>query len=288
VKPILDVPTRWNSTADMVDRALRLRRPLTILFDDMNQAAGDDNSYKVAPAHWKIFDEYSNFLSLFKQATEMACADQYPSLSLVVPLFNSLLDHSEKTINLPNISNNLKMAATACKEKLSVYYDISREACSIATVLDPRLRLEYYKAGDGSSNHVSSDFIFDSVDSKYLAYYAPASSSTQGTAVQESSSSSSQISSLIFKKRRIDTTSEFKEYCRQPCSDADVMPLQWWKENEQTFPNLAKMAKDYLAIPGTSASSERAFSGGSQLITAFRCSLSPSTVSACMLLKSWL
>ena len=54
------------------------------------------------------------------------------------------------------------------------------------------------------------------------------------------------------------------------------------------FPLLSKMARDYLAVPGTSTSSERAFSGGRQLITDFRCSLSVKTVTACMLLKCWI
>ncbi len=44
------------------------------------------------------------------------------------------------------------------------------------------------------------------------------------------------------------------------------------------------MARDYLAVPGTSSPSERAFSGGRQLITDFRCSLKGVTITACMLL----
>jgi hypothetical protein len=48
------------------------------------------------------------------------------------------------------------------------------------------------------------------------------------------------------------------------------------------------MARDYLAVPGTSTPSERAFSGGRQLITDFRCSLlKGGTITACMLLKNW-
>jgi hypothetical protein len=61
----------------------------------------------------------------------------------------------------------------------------------------------------------------------------------------------------------------------QTCADEDVQPLIWWKENAKSFPNLPAMAKDYLAIPGSSASSERAFSGGRQLMTYFRSSLNP-------------
>ncbi len=64
--------------------------------------------------------------------------------------------------------------------------------------------------------------------------------------------------------------------------------LDYWKINSDRFPNLSRMARDYLAVPGTSTPSERAFSGGRQLITDFRCSLSGETITACMLLKNWL
>ncbi len=41
----------------------------------------------------------------------------------------------------------------------------------------------------------------------------------------------------------------------------------WWKLNSVKYSNLSRMARDYLAIPWTSASSERLFSSGKELIT---------------------
>ena len=42
-----------------------------------------------------------------------------------------------------------------------------------------------------------------------------------------------------------------------PHKNSDVMA--WWRVNECIFPKLAKLAKVYLGIPTTSASSERIF-----------------------------
>jgi len=40
----------------------------------------------------------------------------------------------------------------------------------------------------------------------------------------------------------------------------DTDPLMWWKQHQQEFPRLARMAGQYLAVPASSASPERLFS----------------------------
>jgi hypothetical protein len=53
------------------------------------------------------------------------------------------------------------------------------------------------------------------------------------------------------------------------------------------YPLLSKMAKDFLAIPATSAPVERIFSGGTDLIEQRRCSLKGKTIQECMCLRGW-
>jgi hypothetical protein len=48
------------------------------------------------------------------------------------------------------------------------------------------------------------------------------------------------------------------------------------------------MARDYLAIPATSAPIERIFSGETDLVTQRRCSLKGETIHEAMCLKNWL
>ena len=64
-------------------------------------------------------------------------------------------------------------------------------------------------------------------------------------------------------------------------------PLQYWKRNEAAYPILSAMAKDYLAVPGSSASSERVFSAAKNVVTLLRNRLMPDTVKYILRMKSW-
>ncbi len=54
--------------------------------------------------------------------------------------------------------------------------------------------------------------------------------------------------------------------------------LQWWRTNAQNFQYLSKLARIYLAIPATSATSERYFSKTGLIVTDTRTLLKPSKV----------
>ena len=53
---------------------------------------------------------------------------------------------------------------------------------------------------------------------------------------------------------------ELNAYTRVQQVTLDTDPLMWWKEHVQEFPRLARMARQHLAVPATSASPERLFS----------------------------
>lgn len=290
VKPVLDVPTRWNSTYDMLCRALRLQKPLQIMFTELQRSKKrDDDSYCLEASDWDNFLQMAEFLKKFKEACEVSCGDKYPSVSVVVPLYNTLLDHVSTYIkanspdDLNEFSSAMFQAASSCHEVLVNYYDVTSDACTVATVLDPRLKLEYYQT-DEEGNQESVGNIKKVLTHVFRSYVPNDSSIAIATFPAKNTS----ILSSIYKKKKIVSSVELEEYLKQPTVSMNTNPLKWWKVNEEQFPNLAMMARDYLAIPGTSASSERLFSSGRQLITDFRCSLSPSTIQACMCLKNWL
>ena len=91
----------------------------------------------------------------------------------------------------------------------------------------------------------------------------------------------------ILKRQRANPNqSELDRYLGSPLFDG-IDVLSWWKSNAEVYPCLAKMARDYLAIPGTSVPSERRFSASGDMITPKRNRLIADNIRASMCLHDW-
>ena len=78
---------------------------------------------------------------------------------------------------------------------------------------------------------------------------------------------------------------EVVRYKTEPCIPISSNPLDWWRENQYTYPNLSHLAKLHLAVPGTSVPSERVFSTAGDIVTAQRSQLTPESVDMLVFLK---
>lgn len=63
-------------------------------------------------------------------------------------------------------------------------------------------------------------------------------------------------------------------------------PLVFWRQHEQAFPHLSKLAKKIFSIPCSSAAVEREFSAAGQIVTQRRSSLEPGTINDIIFLRS--
>ena len=83
------------------------------------------------------------------------------------------------------------------------------------------------------------------------------------------------------------TQNDLENYLSTSIKDIDECLLTYWKRKAHKWPKLALMARDFLAIPSTSAASERSFSVGRDMLGLSRHSMKPSTMEATMCLRSW-
>jgi hypothetical protein len=190
--------------------------------------------------------------------------------------------------NIDGATNaNLRDACHASFAKLDKYYNIYSDYCTIAILLDPRLKLDFYVDADKTTRQISDDQNSSWIQLKQAFdanYAAPASG--EGTSLQSSDESSSRP----FKKFKTrPPANPIRSYLKESPRVAEhTSILQWWQVNSTQFPELSLMARDYLAIPGTSTASERSFSGGKRVISESRCRLGAETIRACLCLKSWM
>lgn len=79
----------------------------------------------------------------------------------------------------------------------------------------------------------------------------------------------------------------FKSERGQPMytNDQYSNPLQWWRGHVEKYPNIWKLASIILAIPATSAPSERVFSTAANIINKKRVRLKPETLDALIFLR---
>ena len=73
-------------------------------------------------------------------------------------------------------------------------------------------------------------------------------------------------------------TLEARKYFEEPVLARLQDPSLWWKENKRYYELIAKIAKKYLCIPGTSVPAKRVFSKVGELVSMRRNRLKPKIV----------
>jgi len=68
---------------------------------------------------------------------------------------------------------------------------------------------------------------------------------------------------------------EFERFKKEPQLHHDEHALEWWKNNHERFPLIAKVARQLLCVPATSVPSERIFSTAGLIVSNLRSSLKP-------------
>jgi hAT family dimerisation domain. len=81
---------------------------------------------------------------------------------------------------------------------------------------------------------------------------------------------------------------EVNKYWSSNDAAEDVKPLDWWRTHSTEYPNLSKLAADYLCIQASSVPCEQLFSVAGQILCKSRNRLTGESVRACICLRSWI
>ena len=96
----MDVRTRWNSTLSMVERVLKLMKPINQFLSHYNSAAGKrefkGNKTKlsiISDQKWAILQGLSYILTPFARATTKLSGEKYPTFVSALPVLRYIKKH---------------------------------------------------------------------------------------------------------------------------------------------------------------------------------------------------
>ena len=164
-----------------------------------------------------------------------------------------------------------------------------------AMILDPKFKLSFWKNNNDfiyEHYNVSSDKatkIFEQAATDFESNLQTHKSKNQETTPVPVEKARSIFASALYQPApEIDgIQAEIKRYLNEDIKSEGIKILQYWASRKRSFPQLAQMARCYLSIPATSASSERVFSKGRRVLSWQRSSLKPKSVEELLCLKDW-
>ncbi|KAF7360904.1 Dimer-Tnp-hAT domain-containing protein [Mycena sanguinolenta] len=242
---------------------------------------------------WKLLDNLHKILHPFTKVTLQMSKSSTPTLPWVIPMYEKMLEHLREHVSNNDLSLSLREAVGAGLTKLEEYYE---KACGcqfnvIATVLHPSLGLSWFgKYGEERKNQAK--ILFTHAYDSYKKIYDNEMARTKRAArAQQPTQPSSFLDNICaFDNEDMDETlaSEldlfFAAFRTHGRGERDA-PLVWWKEYAYRFPVVARMARDFLAIPGTSVSVEHLFSRSRHLCHEARGSMKAETITQAILTK---
>ncbi|XP_050888662.1 zinc finger BED domain-containing protein RICESLEEPER 2-like [Lathyrus oleraceus] len=304
-KLILDCPTRWNSTYQMLSVAMQFKEVFPCFQDR-------EASYTTLPDDddWEKVEKVSKLLEVFNVVTNIISGSEYPTANLYLAevfRIKLVLDQA-----IQDESDFMKEMAKAMKGKFDKYWSQCNLVMSLASVLDPRIKMMgvkmcfplIYPEVEARKNIENVRIALDDMYKEYadiLSEHSEEGSSRSGVdqngLILESQKSSgwSLLMNYVEEQQAIPAVkSEIEEYLNESTykpkdnGHMSFCALELWKLNCGKYRVLSHMAADVLAIPISTMASDSTFSAGGRVIDSFRASLSSSTIEALICGGDWL
>jgi len=117
--PIADIRVRWNSTYDMISRALEIKTG----FHATLQVKEELRQYLLSEAEWMSLKYLMEFLKPIKEATTMISKEKTPNVASTTMIYQYLFVRFDEAINNPKGKPEFVNAISkSAKTKLEKYY----------------------------------------------------------------------------------------------------------------------------------------------------------------------
>ena len=270
------VKTRWNSTYIMLRSFLHQHKEVKSIL-----CIHDKHDLTLTDAAIERLKQTMTTLEPFFIATEELSTEKHTSISKVLTLVKILQSNN-------NVSDSLSQSL---KDYIDLYLGASEDRPLLrqASFLDPRYRDYGFSRGDSldkTKSELTEKMLMNQVpEEKKKDESLPEPPPAKKTnALWKLFDDNADVEATDSSHESV-ITAELKLYSEAPRLNRLADPLQWWRRYSMRLPNLAKLAKEILAVPATSVPSERVFSKAGELISAKRSRLGKGTVNMVLFLN---
>ncbi|XP_060792592.1 E3 SUMO-protein ligase ZBED1-like [Neoarius graeffei] len=238
---VQDVPTRWNSTLEMIKRVRRNR-------DALHTMLSQQQHHLALPtcAEYEKLAKLEKLLEPCRYITEFLGGDKYVSCSVVIPALCHLQHEMKISDDDPAYIVRFKAAFTKDLSQQREKLNLEWLKGIVATALDPRFKdLKCLARADREAVWAKLCELVKGEESALqpLGEENPAPPKKKTALLLMGSDSESD------EETPADNTVE--RYKVEPSASLDQYPLKWWSEHTAVYGKMAHIARKYLGTPAT-------------------------------------
>ncbi|XP_009472897.1 PREDICTED: zinc finger BED domain-containing protein 1-like [Nipponia nippon] len=296
LKLVMDVGSRWITTIEMCESLLDLKWAIVSVLEE--HPKGPAAVQSLADHQWKLLQDLLPVMRTIKIATSFLREEQNASVSSLMPCIHGIVaaigqQSEEAGAVIKTVVGNIRTELTQ-RWGLSEDEKVLESPAVIASFLDPRFKeMRFLSPGLRSELHkrvknmLSQVFSHQSPsaapfwmpNSDYKAEGGDAGSQLSAHKDRCSSTASQSMYDILLGKDPTESMPEIHQqlenYIVEPLCKRSTNPLDWWKNNEHRFPAVARLSRQYLAVPATAVLPEQAFAAGESTLEHRRAVLAP-------------
>ncbi|KAL6847753.1 hypothetical protein ACP4OV_021881 [Aristida adscensionis] len=283
-----DYSANWNGNYNMLDLLKKAPNAMESTIKKFEEIFGP-RDWVLDTAEKSVLNSMHSYLEPFFKTTTNLCNCKLPSVGLVF----FFMDHVFELINVCHDSSHQEWLKNIASDMSKTAHNFTSQAYNIytftAAILDPRIKGELIPETLNSPSNLEdarNHFVRD-----YSTAFQAVGNGQNTMETMEDSGAFSFAEEIVRKRRRVSMSTaadELTQYLAEPPAPISTDALEWWRGHSSRYPRLSVMARDFLAIQGTSLDPEELFTSKGDNIHKQHYCLPLGSMQATMCIKSWM